>query len=155
MPRLRWRLKEWTADGCRHVELWMNLRVMPYVRQTQKTRFRKDKRGQRAQEYNDAQATIRESVEHMMKQEGLKKFPERRLGFAASFWLKPKRVWAGRRHATVDDPEALDLGNLEKALEDALQGSLMPNDKYIWHRGEGEKYEGEDAFLVHVWELPA
>jgi Holliday junction resolvase RusA-like endonuclease len=155
MRELDWHIEEWNEGGLRHVRLKMGLRVMPYVRQTTGTRWRSDHRsGERAQEYNRARGEIRDAVYLVMQARGVKPFKEVKLGFEASFWLSPKRLFTGKRWVTVDNPERIDLGNLEKALEDALQGVLLPNDRWIWKRGQGEKHEGEeDAFEVHVWEL--
>lgn len=155
MKSLEWDIEEWVENGLRHVRLRMGLRIMPYVRQTRWTRWRSDHRSaDRAQEYNRVRGEIRDAVYLIMQARGIKPFKETRLGFEASFWLKPKRVFSGARWAWIDDPWQIDLGNLEKALEDALQGVLLPNDRWIWRRGRGDKHEGEeDAFEVHVWEL--
>lgn len=154
MKALEWEIEEWQEHGLRHVRLRMYLRVMPYVRQTRVTRWRSGHRSaDRAQEYNRVQKEIRDAVYLVMQARGVKPFKETKLGFEASFWLKPKQVFTGRKWTWVDSIWHIDLGNLEKALEDALQGVLLPNDRWIWQRGSGAKHDGEDAFDVHVWEL--
>ena len=53
-----------------------------------------------------------------------------------------------------DTVECLDLGNCEKVLSDALQGTVIENDRWIW-RLTGERMEPDEhgARLV-VWVRP-
>lgn len=147
MEALRWRHREWRVAGRRHLVLWLNLPVVQYTRQTRGTRWRQDRRGAAVQAYNTSLAALRDAVQAFMTQEGVEAFPPRPLGLAATFWVAPPRR-VGQ----------IDLGNLEKAIEDALQGALIPNDRWVWVRCDplpcrhGEKCEGEDAVELHVWE---
>ena len=61
------------------------------------------------------------------------------LGMASSFWVKR--------------PGTVDLGNLEKALEDAANAILYVDDRWIWHRGVGAKAQGEPRFRLHLWQI--
>ena len=70
--------------------------------------------------------------------EHIEPFPAAPLGMASSFWL----IYPGK----------VDLGNLEKALEDAANETLYPDDRWIWHRGFGFKARGEPKFRLHLWE---
>ncbi len=151
---LRGCVREWVQDGRRHLLIRANLRVMPYVRQTKATRWGSGKAAARAQEYNEARAAVRDGVAYLMRQRGVAPFGKVRLGFACSVWLRPKKVWTGKTTSTVDSMASLDLGNLEKALEDAFNGVVYPDDSPIWRRGEGEKVVAdEDGFVAHVWEV--
>jgi len=149
MEELRWRHREWRVGGRRHLVLWLNLPVAPYTRQTRGTRWRDDRRGEAVQAYNASLGALRDAVRACMVQEGVAAFPARPLGLAATFWgAPPRRVGQ------------IDLGNLEKAAEDALQGALIPNDRWVWERCDpgpcrhGAKLVGqEDAVEVHVWEV--
>ena len=156
VSELPYQIREWREpDGRRHVCLKVNLLVKPYVRQTRTTRWRSDAHGQRAQEYNEAQAAIRDAVTLIMLKKHIEPLKGPKLGFQADFWLLPKKVFRNVKHTWVDDPKKVDLGNLEKGLEDSLQGALYKNDVRIWRRGQGGKHLGEDDwFFVHVWELP-
>ena len=61
---------------------------------------------------------------------------------------------SGVHTMTTHPARQRDLKNLLWALEDALQGALFPNDKWIdgWN---ASKAEGEvDRFYVHLWEVP-
>lgn len=154
LDSLKYQIEEWVnEDGKRHVWLLLSLRVVPYVRQTRNSRWRDDKVGDRVREYNDSQAAIRDAVSLVLRKEMVQPFGQVSLGMALDVFLCPKRIM-GKRMSVIDDVRRADLGNYEKACEDALQGALFPNDKLIWRRGEGGKHIGkEDYFEVHVWEL--
>jgi len=123
------------------VEIEVALRVMPYVRQTRHSRWRDDALGQRARDYNESRALLRDAIAAIMMAERIEPFRERPLGMAACFWLEA--------------PGRCDLGNLEKALEDAISGVLIPDDRWIWVRGSGRKERGPDRFRLQVWEVLA
>ena len=47
-----------------------------------------------------------------------------------------------------------DLSNLEKAVEDAANGSVWVDDRYVYERGTGRKGKAKDDLLeLTVWEL--
>jgi len=118
------------------LSLWH--RVIPAVRMTQRGKYVSP----RAQAYLGNQESIAVSVREIMKRYHIKPFEaDTRLGFMARF-EHPKKWLRG------------DLNNLEKALEDALQGVVYTNDRQIWERGAGAKLEAPTAsFHVRVWRL--
>ena len=47
-----------------------------------------------------------------------------------------------------------DLGNLEKAVEDAANKSIWFDDRWVYQRGSGKKEKAEDDLLeLSVWEI--
>lgn len=154
MNELRYEIRTWEEDGRRHLRMKVNLLVKPYVRQTRTTRWRDDESGERARQYNETQGTLRDAVTLILLKEGISSFGKTKLGFASWFWLCPKKVFRVKKNTWIDDPSRCDLNNLEKAIEDALNGAMYPDDVWIWKRERGFKMLGEDDwFAVHVWEL--
>ena len=139
-PPLEYEAQQWMIDGRRNLLIIVALPVMPYVRQTRTTRWRQDHpAGARARAYNESRATLRDALAGIMLAKHLKPLPAAPLGMASSFWLK--------------NPSTSDLGNCEKALEDAANKILYPDDRWIWHRGNGFKAKGTPRFRLHLWEL--
>ena len=136
-PPLQYEAKEWLVDGRRNLLLTAALPVFPYTRQTRTTRWRDHPSGARARAYNESRATLRDALTAIMLAERLQPFGPVPLGMAASFWLK--------------NPSRIDLSNLDKALEDAGNSILFPDDIWIWHRGCGGKALGEPRFRLHLW----
>ena len=138
-PPLDYEATEWVEQGCRHLLITAAVPVMPYVRQTRNTRWRSDHpSGIRARAYNESQAYLKQAIWGIMLERELQPFDPVPLGMASSFWLE-------RAGST-------DLGNLEKALEDAANTILYPDDRWIWERGVGFKAKGEPRFRLHLWE---
>ena len=76
----------------------------------------------------------------MMKKEKLEPFGKVPLGCAIS----------------VSGPMAhrSDLGNLEKAVEDAANKSIWFDDRWVYQRGPGKKEKAQDDLLeLSVWEI--
>lgn len=69
---LKYRAYESYEKGLRRVVLWMNVRVMPYVRQTWTTRWSYSKASERVREYNENQGAIRDAVVMVMRKEGIR-----------------------------------------------------------------------------------
>ena len=141
-PPLEYRASQWWTGDSRHLELTVVLKVMPYVRQTRNTRWREGHpSGERARAYNEVRGALRDALAGILLAEGIAPFGKVRLGMASSFWVK--------------HPATSDLGNYEKALEDAGNGGVLyPDDKYIYQRGAGGKYRAEpEHFSLHLWEL--
>ena len=140
MKDVTWEVKHWEKDGKRHlsIKLWMYVRA--YVRMTGKTRWRGDYHGKYAREYIANQADLRDCLTLMMKKEKLEPFGKVPLGCAIS----------------VSGPMAhrSDLGNLEKAVEDAANKSIWFDDRWVYQRGSGKKEKAEDDLLeLSVWEI--
>ena len=138
VPALEYEVKDWLVDSRRNLLIEAALGVFPYTRQTRTTRYRDDASGRRATAYNEARATLRDTLMAIMLANRLKPFGRVPLGMSSSFWLK---------HAG-----STDLGNLEKALEDAANSILYPDDRWIWRRGPGFKAQGKPRFSLHLWE---
>ena len=114
--------------------------VMPYVRHTRTTRWRHGHAsGVRARAYNESRAALRDALTGIMLAEGISPFPAVKLGMASKFVMPKANV--------------TDLGNYEKALEDACNGIVFPDDRWIWKRGEGGKEVGQPGrFTLKLWE---
>ena len=142
-PALEYEAHQWTdKDGHRHLSLTVYLKVMPYVRQTRTTRWRLGHpSGARARAYNENRGALRDALTGIMLAEHIEPFGPVPLGMGASFGVAN----AGK----------CDLGNLEKNLEDCLNGTLIVDDIYIWQRGDGGKYytNAKEHFSLHLWEV--
>ena len=142
MEPVRYEMKEWVEGPLdkRHlsIRLWMYVRA--YVRQTRMTRFRKDNHGKYARDYVQNQGDLRDVLNMMLKKHDIEPFGKIPLGCAIS----------------VYGPKAArpDLGNLEKAVEDAANGSVWHDDRYVYERGPGKKQKDDDDLMeLTVWEL--
>lgn len=112
--------------------------VLPYERQTQKTRFRQDARGDRAKRYNDWKAMVAETVGLAMKQQNLEPLAgDLKLSFVA--FIKPKGIRG-------------DASNYLKALEDACNTVLWGDDRQIVKFGESSlvRVSGLEGFTMDV-----
>ena len=123
-----------TWEPNRSFLLTMAARVMPAVRMT-----RTGKWSDRPAKYQAIQGALRDRVILLMREHSIEPFPKDvRLALGASFYLTPG-------HARGD------LGNLEKAVEDMLQGALYENDRCIWARLPGRKVHSKvNRFMVKV-----
>ena len=101
-------------------KLYLAERVIPYVRMTQASKWHDS----RAQDYLARQDAIRGMVREIMHRHDIEPFPpEVKLALGCTFFGK----YRGNT----------DLGNMEKAVEDALQGVLYENDRQIRRRLAG------------------
>ena len=131
---------EWFEHDKRHVHIKLGMYVRAYVRQTRRTRFRGDYHGKYAREYVQNQADLRDVLNLEMKKAKVEKFGKVQLGCAIS-------VFGPKAHRS-------DLGNLEKAVEDAANGSVWVDDRWVYQRGAGRKQKAkEDSMELRVWEL--
>ena len=140
MKNITWEVKHWEKDGKRHLSIKLGMYVRAYVRMTGKTRWRSDYHGKYAREYIANQGDLRDCLTLMMKKEKLEPFGKVPLGCAIS----------------VSGPMAhrSDLGNLEKAVEDAANKSIWFDDRWIYQRGPGKKEKAkEDLLQLSVWEI--
>ena len=120
--------------------------LIPYVRQTHRSRFRRDKFGERSQKYNDQQAMLRDALNFKMKEVneyGNLGYAKQQLGFWARFEIADSRRLA-----------VCDLSNLIKAVEDFCRGSLIHDDRMIFEYEQCWKRHGEeDVIEFEVFEL--
>ena len=113
------------ADACYQLvtdgggfKLYLAERVIPYVRMTQASKWHDS----RAQDYLARQDAIRGMVREIMRTHDVDPFPpEVKLALGCTFFGKYRG----------------DLSNMEKAVEDALQGVLYENDRQIRGRLAG------------------
>ena len=99
-------------------KLYLAERVIPYVRMTQASKWHDS----RAQDYLARQDAIRGMVREIMRTHDIDPFPpEAKLALGCTFFGKYRG----------------DLSNMEKAVEDALQGVLYENDRQIRRRLAG------------------
>jgi Holliday junction resolvase RusA-like endonuclease len=139
MDELKYKAGQYFVEDKRHVAMTIGLPIKPYVRQTRTTRWRRDAHGKAARDYNDSIGAFRDAVVLIMQNEGIQQFGKIPLGCAITV-----RGNVGRA----------DLGNLEKAVEDALNRSLWYDDHYVYVRGLGEKAKSpQSSVQLHVWEL--
>ena len=103
-----------TRDGfLSYLALFMDYAIMPAVRQTQKSK----NVNERAIKYNGQQAAVRDRLVLIMREHGIPEFaPKQKLR------MKLKVV----RHTVRGD-----VDNYCKAVMDACQGALYPNDKPV------------------------
>lgn len=128
-------------DGVRQVTVRFDgLVVMPYVRQTRKTRWRADSLGRRAQQYNAMVAGLRDVLVISRNLAGVEPFGDVRLGFSGLFWVE-RRV------------NVMDLDNLLKATWDIARGVLFPDDRQVFVIDHAEKNRGRPAMVWKFREL--
>lgn len=142
---LDWITFDWTKDkDGRRLKMRIDgIVMMPYVRQTYRSRFRRDAFGKRCREYNDQQALIRDALILKMKQVGELSYEKEKLGFSAQFGMSNKTKL-----------QVSDLDNLTKALKDCLVGCILKDDRYIYKDRDLEKMPSDSDFmLVEIWEL--
>jgi Holliday junction resolvase RusA-like endonuclease len=139
MDELTYKAGEYLVEEKRHVAMTVDLPIKPYVRQTRNTRWRRDSYGKAARDYNDSINALRDAMVLIMRKEGIQQFGKVPLGCAIT---------------VRGDVARADLGNLEKAVEDALNRSLWYDDHYVYVRGVGEKVKSTSPSIqLHVWEL--
>jgi Holliday junction resolvase RusA-like endonuclease len=136
-----WTCNEWRDEaGHRHLSVSLSVYVKAYVRQTRATRYRSDSHGKYARQYIDSQNTMKDLFRIILAQEGVEPFGKQPLGCSIN----------------VYGPNTLrsDLGNLEKAVEDAANGNIWHDDRWIYQRGPGFKAKSDKDWLeLEVWEL--
>lgn len=146
-----------TPTGRRVVVIVVPLRVHPYVRQTHVTRFTRDHHGDAARQYNKSQNAIREIVKAVMQSSGIEPFGKVGLALSVMTWHLPVKEFRRRSLATkgrdvlMNNPDVMDLGNLVKAVEDALNSVMWHDDRQVVEYGPSAKQMGvEDrlAFMV-------
>ena len=131
-------IRESERDGRRLVRLTLHRRMMPYVRQTVRSRWGGSRWARRVREYNDWRATVRDEVILAMRLCNVAPFGEVSLGMSVRL--------LGRRLNG-------DLSNYLKAVEDVLNGVLYPDDRLIVEYGPCSKERAdEDRTEVEVWE---
>ena len=126
---------ELAVGGVYGFELSLAERVIPYVRMTQASKWS----DRRAQDYLARQDAIRALVREIMHRHNIEKYLEdAELALGCTFYGKYRG----------------DLSNMEKAVEDALQGVLYPNDRQIRMRLAGGFQDAETTgFEVQVVRL--
>jgi len=137
--------------------LWIYVEhpVMPYTRQTQRSKYANP----RAQAYNANKDATGFLVSQLMQYVGIEPFPKGvDLAFGCTISLAPQMehyITQTGKHAqrTVHPAWRCDLSNLEKSLEDAMNGILYHDDKQIVERLPGRKLEtAKDYFYIEVME---
>lgn len=96
----------------------LHAEVVPYVRQTGRTRWASGARGRRARRYNEARALLRDAVAWLMRARNIRPLPKAPI----------------RAHITVwtPRPSLCDADNLAKAVLDALSGVALPDDRLVY-----------------------
>ena len=133
-------MEQWHEGDKRHLQVELGMWVKAYVRQTRLTKFRNDSNGKAARDYQGNQAALRDTFVLLMNQQGFEMFGKVPLGCSI----------------VVEGPRAMrpDLSNLEKAVEDAANGALWYDDRWIHVRGSGYKAKAtEDRLMLHIWEI--
>ena len=137
---LKYKIRDTHKEGKRVLELTLDVKVRSYVRQTGRTRFRRDGHGKYAREYNDNQGMLRDIFNLLMQKENIETFGKVPLGFSM--------VVEG---PTCNRP---DLSNYIKAVEDAANRSLWIDDRYVQEFGECRKIKAdEDRLYIKIREL--
>lgn len=106
-----------------------------------------------ARAYTSWVGTTRIMVEEIMRREGIIAFNERPLKLRARIELAPAfhhRYLSGGHISEVKTHPARerDLKNLVWALEDAMQGALYPNDKWIEAHDTAKSEADSNRFIV-------
>ena len=138
---LTWEVNEWhDADGKRHISFSLNMYVRAYVRQTRGTRYRSDNHGKYARQYIECQNALKDTFRLVMDLNKFEPFGKQPIGCAIN-------VFGPMAHRS-------DLSNLEKAVEDAANGQVWHDDRWIYERGHGRKGKADNDLLeLHVWEI--
>lgn len=146
---LDWLKMNWSRDaaGRKTIHVVMEgIALIPYVRQTKGSRYRRDYWGERCRKYNDQQAMLRDALVFKMKE----------MQEYGNMGYDNKRLMLS---TTIDVSEAgrlavCDLGNLIKAIEDVCNKSVMSDDRHVFRYGVSEKREGEtDKIEFEVSEM--
>jgi len=131
---------ECEINGARHIVVRFDgVVVMPYVRQTRRSRFRRDRAGDRAREYNELRASLRDALALILKMRRIEAFGKVRLGFSGLFW--------------DEKVSRKDIDNLVKAAMDVCSDILIPDDCWVYRLGECEKNPGRPAMVLKFWEV--
>ena len=141
------------GDRRRHVQLEMWRDVPSAVHMTQRGMFTNEA----ARAYVSWVNSTRIMIQDIMRREDIQAFGERPLKLRATIELAPmvghRNYASGKVGEVVTHPaRERDLKNLVWALEDALQGALFKNDKWIddWR---ASKHEAEESkFVAEIWE---
>lgn len=104
-------------NGC--LELWLPVPVVPYVRQTHTTRWRKDEKGDSVRRYNDFKAQVNNEVGYILKTQGFDLPIFSKVPLAFTFFCYLRSVYRA------------DLSNYLKSVEDALTGVAYVDDRWI------------------------
>ena len=137
---LKYKIRESSVKGKRVLELTLDTKVRSYVRQTGRTRFRRDGHGKYAREYNDNQGMLRDIFVILMQKEKIEPLGKVPLGCSI--------IVEG---PTCNRP---DLSNYIKAVEDACNRSIWIDDRYIYEFGECRKAKADvDKLYIKVWEI--
>ena len=127
---------------------------IPYERRTRMGRF-----SDKAQRYHERQNAIRDFVRAWLVSNGNMSFPlfpkGTALALGVEVTLAPYETFVAGRNGTTHRRNVrpcgmMDLSNLEKAVEDALNGLLYHDDRQIVERLPGWKREGETDKLVII-----
>ena len=140
LNELSWKMEQWYDGDKRHLKVELGMWVKAYVRQTRLTKFRGDSKGKAARDYQENQAMLRDTLVLLMLQQGYEMFGKVPPGCSIM----------------VEGPRAMrpDLSKLEKAVEDAANGALWYDDRWIHVRGSGYKAKTtEDRLMLHIWEI--
>lgn len=146
---LDWLKIDWSRDGegkkTIHV-IMEGVSLQPYVRQTYRSRFRRDRWGERCRTYNDQQAMFRDALNLKLKEMGEygnMGYDKQKLGLSVLIDMKEKGRLA-----------VCDLGNLVKAVEDFCNKSVMSDDRQVYRYGICEKRLAvQDRIELFVFEL--
>lgn len=146
---LDWLKIDWSRDseGKKMIHVIMEGVVLhPYVRQTYRSRWRRDRWGERCRQYNDQQAMFRDALNLKMKEigeYGNMGYDKKKLGLSVLVDMSDKTRLA-----------VCDLGNLVKAVEDFCNKSVISDDRYVFRYGICEKrLAAEDRIELFVFEI--
>lgn len=144
---------ETTLNGKRSIWVVMQRATLPAVRMTQRSKFTNP----RAREYLDWKEATQDLVLIEMRKLSIEPFSKgTKLKMDAGFTLTPRRTTVMRKdrktHTRSTHPaNDVDLNNLVKAIEDAMQERVLYlNDKYIFETGHCWKREG-DKDCTELW----
>ena len=113
----------------------------------------------RAQTYVTPEAkAFKERVRWHALAQGVREPITGRVELAYRLYPRRPQEWQRRMRrdplAWDDSVECIDLGNCEKVLSDALQGTVIENDRWIW-RLTGERMEPDEyGARLLVWVRP-
>ena len=149
-----YRIMSWVDGDCRrHVQLEMWRDVPAAVHMT-RTSMHTNEAARAYVAWSQATTVM---VKDIMRREDIDPFEERPLKARVKIELAPMishRNYASGKvgEVTTHPARERDLKNLVWALEDALQGALFKNDKWIddWRASKAEA--DENRFVVELWE---